>query len=223
MVLGNSLSRLAHRAASNCTPPSCRNTLPSNHYDSNRLVRRLRAPLHDEQLALLAERTHPELQDCLSTAIELRGSKERSTLSTIDVTLLDRTTSIALLLSSKWIYLASSGTHLLRKAGLSGFSIGTMAAVLVLLPTIRETWVNRMLLLSDTPWPRQVTLSIAGFPNGVRRVPRGVDVEILVTAQSTGQIPKVVELQYRGKEDGQLTAWELAALQKKKGSCLRIL
>ena len=95
MVLGNSLSRLAHRAASNCTPPSCRNTLPSNHYDClNRLVR-LRAPLHDEQLALLAERTHPELQDCLSTAIELRGSKERSTLSTIDVTLLDRTTSIA--------------------------------------------------------------------------------------------------------------------------------
>ena len=75
-----------------------------------------------------------------------------------------------------------------------------MAAVLVLLPTIRETWVNRMLLLSDTPWPRQVTLSIAGFPNGVRRVPRGVDVEILVTAQSTGQVPKVVELQHRGKE-----------------------
>ena len=167
----------------------------------NRLVRRLRAPLHDEQLALLAERTHPELQDCLSTAIELRGSKERSTLSTIDVTLLDRTTSMAAS-SIKQVDLSRlfRRTHLLRKAGLSGFSIGTMAAVLVLLPTIRETWVNRMLLLSDTPWPRQVTLSIAGFPNGVRRVPRGVDVEILVTAQSTGQIPKVVELQHRGKE-----------------------
>ena len=167
----------------------------------NRLVRRLRAPLHDEQLALLAERTHPELQDCLSTAIELRGSKERSTLSTIDVTLLDRTTSIAAS-SIKQVDLSRlfRRTHLLRKAGLSGFSIGTMAAVLVLLPTIRETWVNRMLLLSDTPWPRQVTLSIAGFPNGVRRVPRGVDVEILVTALSTGQIPEVVELQHRGKE-----------------------
>ena len=38
----------------------------------NRLIRRLRAPLRDEQLALLVERTHPELQDSLSTAVELR-------------------------------------------------------------------------------------------------------------------------------------------------------
>ena len=90
--------------------------------------------------------------------------------------------------------------HLLRKAGLSGFSIGTMAAVLILQPTVRETWVQRMLLLSDAPWPRQVTLSIAGFHNGVRRVARGVDVEILVTAQSTGRLPRFVELQHRGKD-----------------------
>ena len=63
-----------------------------------------------------------------------------------------------------------------------------MAAVLVLLPTIRETWVNRMLLLSDTPWPRSHSFN-SRVPNGVRRVPRGVDVEILVTAQSTDKYP----------------------------------
>ena len=167
----------------------------------NRLIRRLRAPLRDEQLALLVERTHPELQDSLSTAVELRLGETQSALSTIDVSLLDRTTSIAAA-SIKRITMGRlfRRTHLLRKAGLSGFSVGTMAAVLVLLPTVRETWVQRMLLLSNTPWPRQVTLSIAGFPNGVRRVARGANVEILVTAQSTGQLPKFVELQHRGKE-----------------------
>ena len=57
----------------------------------NRLIRRLRAPLRDEQLALLVERTHPELQDSLSTAVELRLGETQSTLSTIDVSLLERT------------------------------------------------------------------------------------------------------------------------------------
>ena len=167
----------------------------------NRLIRRLRAPLRDEQLALLVERTHPELQDSLSTAVELRLVETQSTSSTIDVTLLDRTTSIAAA-SIKRITMGRlfRRTHLLRKAGLSGFFVGTMAAVLVLLPTVRETWAQRMLLLRDTPWPRQVTLSIAGFPDGVRRVARGVDVEILVTARSTGELPKFVELQHQGKD-----------------------
>jgi len=166
-----------------------------------RLVMRLQAPLRDEQLALLVERTHPELQDSLSTAVELGLGETRSASSTIDLRLLDRTTSIA----AASVQRITMGrlfrrTHLLWKAGLSGFSIGTMAAVLILLPTVRETWVQRMVLLSNAPWPRQVTLSIADFPNGVRRVARGVDVEILVTAQSTGQLPRFVELQYRGKD-----------------------
>ena len=166
-----------------------------------RLVMRLQAPLRDEQLALLVERTHPELQDSLSTAVELGLGETRSASSTIDLRLLDRTTSIA----AASVQRITMGrlfrrTHLLWKAGLSGFSIGTMTAVLILLPTVRETWVQRMVLLSNAPWPRQVTLSIADFPNGVRRVARGVDVEILVTAQSTGQLPRFVELQYRGKD-----------------------
>ncbi|MEO2042195.1 MAG: hypothetical protein ABGW79_10065 [Pirellulales bacterium] len=166
-----------------------------------RLVMRLQAPLRDEQLALLVERTHPELQDSLSTAVELGLGETQSSSSTIDFHLLDRTTSIA----AASVQRITMGrlfrrTHLLRKAGFSSFSIGTMAAVLILLPTVRETWVQRMVLLSNAPWPRQVTLSIADFPNGVRRVARGVDVEILVTARSTGQLPRFVELQYRGKD-----------------------
>ena len=166
-----------------------------------RLVMRLQAPLRDEQLALLVERTHPELQDSLSTAVELGLGETRSASSTIDLRLLDRTTSIAAA-SVQRITMSRlfRRSHLLWKAGLSGFSIGTMTAVLILLPTVRETWVQRMVLLSNAPWPRQVTLSIADFPNGVRRVARGVDVEILVTAQSTGQLPRFVELQYRGKD-----------------------
>ena len=61
----------------------------------NKLFLRLRIPLHDEQLALLIERTHPELQDSLSTAIELRLNNTGELTREIDPTLLGRTTSIA--------------------------------------------------------------------------------------------------------------------------------
>ncbi len=165
----------------------------------NKLFLRLRTPLHDEQLALLIERTHPELQDSLSTAIELRLGNTGMPAREIDPTLLDRTTSIAAA-SIRKITMGRlfRRTQLLRKAGLSGFSTGTMIAAFILLPTVRETWTQRMLLFRDTPWPRQVTLTVANFPNGVRRVARGADAEILVTAQSTGDLPKFVELQYLG-------------------------
>ena len=171
----------------------------------NKLFLRLRTPLHDEQLALLIERTHPELQDSLSTAIELRLNNTGELNSTgeltreIDPTLLSRTTSIAAA-SIRKIKMGRlfRRTQLLRKAGLSSFSIGTMIAVLILLPNVRETWAQRMLMFSNTPWPRQVTLTVANFPNGVRRVARGADTEILVTAQSTAKLPKFVELQHLG-------------------------
>ncbi|MBT3211952.1 MAG: hypothetical protein HN345_08055, partial [Planctomycetaceae bacterium] len=165
----------------------------------NKLFLRLRTPLHDEQLALLIERTHPELQDSLSTAIELRLDNTGVPAREIDPTLLDRTTSIAAA-SIRKITMGRlfRRTQLLRKAGLSGFSTGTMIAAFIVLPTVRETWTERMLLFRDTPWPRQVTLIVANFPNGVRRVARGADAEILVTAQSTGKLPKFVELQYLG-------------------------
>ena len=171
----------------------------------NKLFLRLRTPLHDEQLALLIERTHPELQDSLSTAIELRLNNTGELNGTgeltreIDPTLLSRTTSIAAA-SIRKIKMGRlfRRTQLLRKAGLSSFSIGTMIAVLILLPNVRETWAQRMLMFSNTPWPRQVTLTVANFPNGVRRVARGADTEILVTAQSTAKLPKFVELQHLG-------------------------
>ena len=171
----------------------------------NKLFLRLRTPLHDEQLALLIERTHPELQDSLSTAIELRLNNTGELNGTgeltreIDPTLLSRTTSIAAA-SIRKIKMGRlfRRTQLLRKAGLSSFSIGTMIAVLILLPNVRETWAQRVLMFSNTPWPRQVTLTVANFPNGVRRVARGADTEILVTAQSTAKLPKFVELQHLG-------------------------
>ncbi|MDA7899297.1 DUF4175 domain-containing protein [Pirellulales bacterium] len=165
----------------------------------NKLFLRLRIPLHDEQLALLIERTHPELQDSLSTAIELRLNNTGELTREIDPTLLGRTTSIAAA-SIRKIRMGRlfRRTQLLRKAGLSSFSIGTMIAVFILLPNVRETWAQRMLMFSNTPWPRQVTLTVADFPNGVRRVARGADTEILVTAQSTGKLPKFVELQHLG-------------------------
>jgi len=166
---------------------------------TRQLVGRLQTRLGDEPLALLVERTHPRFGDSLSTAIELAPRASTPSVP-LDRALLARTTALAA---------ASVGgvdfgrlfrrRRLLRLSAAAGLAVGTVLAVLVLVPVVRENWLRRMVFWSEEAWPRRVSLAIDGFPGGVRRVARGSDVEILVTAQSTGEPPRVVELRTRGQ------------------------
>ena len=162
-----------------------------------RLVGRLRTHLRDEPLALLVERTHPELADSLSTAIELDARADDPD-QPLDHALLARTTAAAVAaLSQVRVPRLFKRARLLRLAGGAGFAVGMVIAVLVLVPVIREHWWRRMVLFDEAPWPRRVTLTVADFPDGIRRVARGSDVEVVVTATAAGGPPAVVELRSR--------------------------
>lgn len=165
---------------------------------SRQLIDRLQTRLGDGPLALLVERTHPELNDSLSTAIEL-DPRESTPAAPLDHELLARTTALAAATIGRVTFSRLfRRRRLLRLAGASGLAVGTVLAVLVLVPEIRENWFRRMVLFSEAPWPRRVTLAVDEFPGGIRRVARGSDVEIIVTAQAAGDPPQVVQLRTKG-------------------------
>lgn len=162
------------------------------------LIGRLQTRLGDGPLALLVERTHPELNDSLSTAIEL-DPRESTPAAPLDPELLAQTTALAAAAVGQVAFgRLFRRRRLLRLAGASGLALGTVLAVLVLVPVVRENWLRRMVLFSEAPWPRRVTLAVDGFPGGIRRVARGSDVEIVVTARAAGDPPQVVEVRTRG-------------------------
>ena len=55
-----------------------------------------------------------------------------------------------------------------------------------------------MMLLQDLPWPRRVQLEAAVFVNGVRKVARGSDVDVVVRARTTGPTAESVFLRSPG-------------------------
>ena len=165
---------------------------------SRQLIDRLQTRLGDGPLALLVERTHPELNDSLSTAIEL-DPRESTLAAPLDQNLLAKTTAMAAATVGRVDFKRLfRRRRLLRLAGASSLALGTVLAVLVLVPVVRENWFRRMVLFSEAPWPRRVTLVVEGFPGGIRRVARGSDVEIVVTARAAGAPPQVVQLRTRG-------------------------
>jgi hypothetical protein len=72
--------------------------------------------------------------------------------------------------------------------------IGIAALVLVMMNAdLARTWWRRVVLLEPIRYPRETSLSIEGFRDGVRKVGRGRDVEIVVKA--SGQVPQRATLE----------------------------
>lgn len=149
------------------------------------LVMRLTVPLTDESLALVVERTHPEFRDGLSTAVAYaRGATVADTPHDVDRELVGRTIDAAVAQVAGVRFNA-----LFRRRRLALVVLAAAAAVAgcVLAATARPALATlggrRLLLLADVPWPRRVEFEIEGFPNGVRTVARGANVEVVVRAR----------------------------------------
>ena len=68
----------------------------------------------------------------------------------------------------------------------------------VLFPEGFGVWAHRTLAFSDELWPRSTRLEVEGFPDGVEKVARGADLEVVARADATmPQVPQVVEVRYR--------------------------
>jgi len=166
-----------------------------------KLFGRLATPLGDAALATLVERGHPGFRDSLSTAVELTSADAEG----IDVRLLERTIAEAAAeadrVDARTLF---RRRRLLALASAGGIAVATILGLVVSNPAVAGTWARRMLLLDETPWPRRVHLVAEGFVDGIRKVARGSDVDVVVVADASREIPEVVELRTRPARGG---AW----------------
>lgn len=175
-----------------------------------RLFGRLATPLPDASLALAVERRHPDFGDTLSTAVELATGMTE----TVDPDLAARTTAAAAALAR-----VTRPGDLFRGRRLAGIALAGLAAVgggvgmAARWPDLARIGVRRMVLLHDVAWPRQVQLEAEGFRDGVRKVPRGADVEVVVRARSTAALPESVYLRSQGPD-----GWQSARMGTRGGA-----
>lgn len=165
------------------------------------LFERLATPMGDASVATLVERGNPGFRDSLSTAIELAARPREG----VDATLLERTIDEAAAgvdrVDPRRLFRRG---RLLATALLGALALATVAGMVLSRPAVAGLWARRLFLLDDTPWPRRVRLRAEGFVDGVRTVARGSDVDLLVAADATGEIPDVIEVRFRPARGG---AW----------------
>ena len=164
-----------------------------------KLWSRLATGLRDASLAVVVERSHPAFRDSLSTAIELADEPPDE----IDPELLARTTAEAAahlnLVKADRIFRRRALTALAMAAAVA---VASIVALAVARPAIAGLWVRRLPLLGDEPWPRRVRMEIEGFSDGVRKVARGSDVDVIVHVRAEGGPPEIVDLRWRAEPGG---------------------
>jgi hypothetical protein len=182
---------------------------------------RLQRPIQDDSLALLVERHHPELAGKLVTAVQLTrpnregDAHEPALLNRVHAEAAAAADSIQSNRIFRW-------QPLLRKAWLA-VPLGIAAIVFALIsPQAFGRAAGRLLLLSDSPWPRQAALSMLGvelasisadendvappklmvFEDQTLRLPQGSSGSLRVTAKADGAIvPDICTVYYR-TDDG---------------------
>ena len=162
--------------------------------------RRAFARLSDGNMATVLERRFPQLNDSLLTAVVLCARHESS--NACNPEMLSRVCREAAERINVVRLDEVFNPRPLRNSFVAGILMLFSVLVFgIIFPSYMSTWARRSLKLSEELWPRMTRLEIDGFPNGVRKVARGSDVDIVVRADlKMPRIPKVVEIRYR--EDG---------------------
>lgn len=161
-----------------------------------RIVAPLVIPLRNSSLALLLERRFPQFQDRLLTVVELSGRQVPAEEAHPE--LLARTEkqaeAAAATIDLRQVF---RPRPLRQSVAMAAAAVLSVAALGVVWPQALHIWGRRVLLLSDESWPRRTRLVVPGFEHGPRKVARGSDCDISVLADTSGEIPDVVEVRYR--------------------------
>ena len=172
---------------------------------------RLAAPMGDATLATVLERGHVGFRDSLSTSIELAARSRDD----VDQRLFERTVQEAAAVADQVDVRSIFRHRLLGGMAFAGaLALATVAGLAVLKPAVAGLWTRRMLFLDDTPWPRRTGLVVEGFPDGVRKVARGTDVDLVAKADAAREIPEVVDLRTRPARGG---AWRIERMGMRGG------
>jgi len=185
------------------------------------ILRRAFARLSDRNMAMLLERRFPQFDESLLTAVELTGRPGGTGMMPVAPwhdgsgalgehhrEMLARTCRQAAepigevrlreVLNPLPLYSSAAAAILLA---------ATVASFGLLVPEVFSTWARRSLFLRDELWPRRTRLVVDGFPNGVAKVARGDDVEVIAKADlSMPVVPNVVEVRYRSGGAARLRA-----------------
>ncbi|NOY28824.1 MAG: hypothetical protein GXP28_01220 [Planctomycetes bacterium] len=161
------------------------------------LFARIFRRLPNSSMALLLERNFPELGESLVTTIEAGESHRPSPLG--HQKLLQHTgDEAAAAMGHVHLLQIFQFRPLLWKSSLAAILALSILALAFLQADVFGFWVARM-QLDDTPWPRQVELSVRGFDQYTVKVARDDDFQLEVEAsiREGHAAPDVVEIRYR--------------------------
>jgi len=173
-----------------------------------KLLRPASTPRSDDDLALLLERAHPALNDSLISAVQLSRGASPGTHEVLSDAMVGAVVATA---EARIASVDDAKVEVGQGAGRAALLALVVLLVTVFLFTTRERdgaiWFQRMILLSDKPWPRTVELDDPVYATVVAkgddvevrvRVTRGAPTRIAVTAEfatqgRTDPIPMVDE------------------------------
>lgn len=185
------------------------------------LLGRLRKPLHDDSLALLVERHHPELAGRLVTAVQLTENNRSG--DSHEPALLRRVhaeaTAAADSIQSNRIFRWKPIWQKVCLVAPLGIAAIVFAAVS---PSAFGRAAGRLLLLTDSPWPRQASLAMVGvelpsvtanendvappslvmFEDRMMRLPQGSSGTLRIAAKADDAVVPDVCTLYYTSDDG---------------------
>ncbi|OHB70717.1 MAG: hypothetical protein A2V70_17085 [Planctomycetes bacterium RBG_13_63_9] len=169
------------------------------------IARRAFVHLSQSNMAMLLERRFGQLDDSLLTAVVLTGrpagdapTGHGDLTDPCDPQMLDRTCRQA----AERI----GGVRLGEVFNPAPLRWSVCSAVLLVAsvalfayhsPGLLNVWARRNLMFYDELWPRRVSLRVEGFEDGMEKVARGADFEVIALADTTKLVPSVVQVRYR--------------------------
>ncbi len=160
------------------------------------VLRRAFVRLSDRNMAMLLERRFPQFRESLLTAVEL--SERRPSATECNPLMLERTCRLAAEPIREVRLEEVFNPRPLRQAAMGAALVALSVAMLAIgLPAAMETWTRRNLLFSNELWPRRTRLVVDGFEDGVVKVARGADFDMVARADlSMPLVPESVEIRY---------------------------
>jgi hypothetical protein len=153
-----------------------------------RLLRPLSRPIADDDLAILVERRHRHLADRLISAIQLsRPSDDRyAAFNSPELVeqLVKDAADAAEILDLRDVLVRR---YVLRAVTLGGFLVLLLAGAALAQPTLASIYLRRLVGL-EVPWPKRTRLTVEGFVDGKKTIPRGDALRVEVKIE--GVVPE---------------------------------
>jgi hypothetical protein len=153
------------------------------------LLRPLRVPMDEEELALVLERHYPQLDDRLISALQFAARDfSRTGASEALIRQVARQANALAEQLDTSEPIESARTY--KRMGIAGGALAVLLVFTAFNPRVMGLWLQRNVLLRDVPWPRETYLHVEGGPDF--RVVRGGQLQVTVTAEADHVVPREV-------------------------------